>query len=173
MVTAVVRGIIVGLGLIFQILLSLAIYLFLGEHIAVINIIYTVIGFLLVLGIIKNSKNYSYTLPWIIILLLFPLIGTLLFLIIGNNKHRSKILKNIVKSEANSKKYLEQDEAIKEEFKNNSKLRYITDYAKYPVSKNNDVEYYSLGELAFEEMLKELKKAEKFIFLEYFIIEPR
>lgn len=96
-----------------------------------------------------------------------------MFLIIGDNKHRSKILKNIVKSEANSKKYLEQDDAIKEEFKNNSKLRYITDYAKYPVSKNNDVEYYSLGELAFEEMLKELKKAEKFIFLEYFIIEPR
>lgn len=173
MVTAVVRGIIVGLGLIFQILLSLAIYLLLGEHLAFINIIYGILGFLLVLGLIRNSKNYSYTLPWIIILLLFPLIGTLLFLIIGNNKHRSKILKNIVKSEANSKKYLEQDDTIKEEFRNNSKLRYITDYAKFPVSKNNDVEYYPLGELAFEEMLKELKKAEKFIFFEYFIVEPR
>lgn len=173
MVTAVVRGIIVGLGLIFQILLSLAIYLLLGEHIAFINIIYSILGFLLVLGLIRNSKNYSYTLPWIIILLLFPLIGTLLFLIIGDNKHRSKILKSIVKSEANSKKYFEQDETIREEIKNNSKLRYITDYAKYPVSKNNDVEYYPLGELAFEEMLKELKRAEKFIFFEYFIVQPR
>ena len=96
-----------------------------------------------------------------------------MLLIIGDNKHRSKILKSIVKSEANSKKYFEQDETIREEIKNNSKLRYITDYAKYPVSKNNDVEYYPLGELAFEEMLKELKRAEKFIFFEYFIVQPR
>lgn len=170
---AIKRGIIVALGLISQIALSLAIYLFLGEHIAVINIIYGILSLFLVLAIIKNTKNYSYMLPWIIILVLFPLIGTLLYLIIGNSKHNSKILKSIVKSEADSKKYLEQDKTIREEIKNNSKLRYITDYAKFPVSKNNDVQYYPLGELAFEEMLKELKSAEKFIFFEYFIVEPR
>ena len=51
-------------------------------------------------------------------------------------------------------------------------MRYITDYSNYPITTNNDVDYYPLGELAFEEMLKELKKAEKFIFFEYFIVKP-
>lgn len=167
---AIKRGIVVIFGLIFQILLSLIIYLFLGEHIGFIHVIYDILGLLLVFGLIRNSKNYSYTLPWIIILLLFPLIGTLLFLIIGNNKYKSELLKNIVKSENDSKKYLIQDKNIRKEIDNNSKIRYITDFAKYPVSKNNDVEYYPLGEIAFPKMLEELKKAENFIFFEYFIV---
>lgn len=167
---AIKRGIIVAVGLILQILLTLTVYLYLGEHIAFVNVFYGILGFLLVLGLIRNSKNYSYTLPWIIILLYFPLIGTLMYLIIGSNKNNSKVLKSIVKSEKDAKKYFIQDSQIREEFKNNSKLRYLSDFSGYPVTKNNDVSYYPLGEAAFQVMLEELKKAEKFIFFEYFIV---
>ena len=162
---AIKRGIVVILGLLLQISLSLLVYLFFIEHVAIINAIYGIIGFLLVLALIKDSKNYSYTLPWIIILLLFPLIGTLMYIIIVKNKNRSNVLKNITKSEENSKKYLIQDEKIRNEFKNNSKLRYLTDFAGYPASKNNDVTYYPLGEQAFEVMLEDLKKSRKIYIL--------
>ena len=141
---AIERSIIVAIGLIAQILLSLSIHLFFIEHIAFFNIIFTIIGFLLILALIKYSKNYSYTLPWIIILITFPLIGTLMYIIIGNNKNKSKILKDIVECEKNSKKYLVQDEIIKEEIKENSKIRYLSDYCGYPVTKNNYVKYYTI-----------------------------
>ncbi len=167
---AVTRGIIVGLGLIAQILLSCAIYLFFIEHITIINVLFSLAGFLLILALIKYSKNYSYTLPWIIILIMFPLVGTLLYIVIGSNKKRSKVLKSIIKSENESKKYFVQDEKIKEELKDNSKARYLCDFCGFPATKNNDVVYYKIGEDGFEAMLEELKKAEKFIFLEYFII---
>ena len=110
MTMAIRRGIVVAIGLILQILLSLSVYLFLGEHVAIISAFYGILGFLLILGLIRNSKNYSYTLPWIIILIYYPLIGTLMYLIIGNNKNNSKILKDIVKSEKESKSYLKQDQ---------------------------------------------------------------
>lgn len=170
MTMAIRRGIVVAIGLILQILLSLSVYLFLGEHVAIISAFYGILGFLLILGLIRNSKNYSYTLPWIIILIYYPLIGTLMYLIIGNNKNNSKILKDIVKSEKESKSYLKQDPKIREEFQNNSRIRYLSDFSGYPVTKNNDVSYYPLGEEAFKVMLEELKKAEKFIFFEYFIV---
>ncbi len=166
------RGFIVGIGLILQILFFLFIYIFCAEKFLLINIILSIIGLLLILYLIKNSKSYSYILPWIIIILLFPLIGTLLYLIIGYNKNRSKLLKNIIKSETKYQKYLVQDKKIREEINNNSGMRYITDYAHYPITKNNDLKYYPLGELAFEDMLKELKKAKEFIFFEYFIVKP-
>ena len=118
---AIKRGLIVFLGLIIQILLSLLVYLFFIDKIGIINGFYTFLGFILILGLIKDSKNYSYTLPWIIILMIFPLIGTLMYIILGKSKNNSKTLKSIVKSEANSKKYFEQDETIREEIKNNSK----------------------------------------------------
>ncbi len=164
------RAVIVGIGFILQILLTFIIYMFFVEHIAIINIFYGILGFVLVLYLIKDSKNYSYTLPWIILLLLFPLVATLMYVILDKSMKKSKTLKNIVKEEEKSKKYLIQDEKIRESFKDNSRLRYISDFSKFPVTTNNDVDYYKVGEEAFEVMLEDLKKAKHFIFLEYFII---
>ncbi len=167
---AIKKGVIVGIGVLLQILLTLAVYLLLGEYLWFIELMYSILRVLLILALIKYSNNYSYTLPWIIILLLFPLIGTLMFIVLGNNIKKSKLFKELNKSENNSKKYRVQDQVLKEEFINNSKIRYITDYALYPASKNNDVTYYPLGEDAYKDMLLELRRAEKFIFMEYFII---
>jgi cardiolipin synthase len=49
-------------------------------------------------------------------------------------------------------------------------IKYLNDHAGFPVFKNTETEYYPTGETFFESMLKELKKAERYIFLEYFII---
>ena len=172
MAMAVKRGIIVGIGLIFQIMLSLIFLLFLGKYIAIMQILYVILSILLVLAIIKESKSLSNDLPWIIIIMLFPIAGALLYVIIGRNLHRSKILKNINNQIEGSKKYLVQDESVRDEIDKNNydKLKYICDYVGFPVSKNNDLKYYDLGELAYKDMLLELKKAKKFIFMEYFII---
>ena len=172
MLISIIRGAIVLIGLALQILLSLFTNLYLTDHVALINVVYRIVGLLITLGLIRNSRSYSYTLPWIVIILVFPLIGTLLYIIIGYNKKRSRRLKSILKSEEKSSKYLIQDESIRKEINNNSRIRYITDYTNYPVTTNNDVSYYPLGEIAFKEMIKELKKANKFIFFEYFIVAP-
>ena len=100
----------------------------------------------------------------------YPLVATLMYFIIGNNKHNSKVLKSIVQSEKDAKKYFVQNPKIRKEFKDNSRIRYLSDFSGYPVTKNNEVTYYPLGEDAFKAMLEELKKAEKFIFFEYFIV---
>lgn len=167
---AVKRGIIAGVGVILQLILTLFLYVFLIDKLWIINILFGFLKIAIVVGLIKNSKNYSSTLPWIIILLFFPVIGTLMYIIIVQNKYTSKILKDIITSEKESKKYYVQEEKIKEEVKANSRLRYISNYAGFPITKNNDVSYYPLGELAFDAMIKELEKAKEFIFLEYFII---
>lgn len=167
---AIKKGIVVGLGVLLQILLSLVINLFLIEKLWIVNLFYAFLRLILFFGLIRNSKNYSYTLPWIIILLLFPLVGTLLYVILEQNKNNSKILRKIKRCEDDSFKYLKQDKNIYDAIKNNSRLRYISDFAKYPITDKNEVSYYKLGEEAWTEMLKELEKAKKFIFFEYFII---
>lgn len=50
-------------------------------------------------------------------------------------------------------------------------VHYLNQHESFPVSMYNDVTYYPMGEDAWEDMLTELKKAEKFIFMEYFIID--
>ena len=114
---AIKRGIVVALGLLLQILFFLFLYIDLAEHFILISGILKAAGFLLVLWLIKYSKSYSYILPWIIIIILFPLVGTLLYLIIGYNKKSSKLLKRIVSSEISNKKYLVQDKSIRKEIR--------------------------------------------------------
>ena len=122
--------------------------------------------------IIKYSKRLSSDLIWILLIMLFPLIGTLLYIILSNNMKRSKVLKNINENIENGQKYLIQDEFIKKEIdtKNLGQLKYISEFAGFPVTKNNEINYYSLGDDVYPVMLEELKKAKKFIFIEYFII---
>lgn len=167
---AVKRGIVVGIGILCQLLISVLIYLFLIDKLWIINILFCFLQVILMVYLIKYSKNYSLTLPLIILVLFFPLLGTIICIVINQNKNSSKILKRIKKNEQDSKKYLIKDENITKEIKNNSRLRYINDYAGFPVTKNNEISYYPLGELAFDAMLEELEKAKLFIFLEYFII---
>ena len=169
---AVKRLIVVLIGIVLQLLISLSLLLYIGNEVAIIQILYNVLAFLIVINIIKNNSNLSFRLPWIIIILLFPLIGSLLYIIIGNNIYTSSSIRKIIKNTRSNKKYLIQDEKIKNELlKNNlDQLNYITSYAKFPVTKNNDFKYFPLGDVAFKPIIRELKKAEKYIFLEFFII---
>ena len=169
---AISRGLIVGLSFILQILLSLFVYMYLGNHIPVINVIYSIFSILMVLWLIRSSKNLSFNLMWIIVFLLFPIVGPLLYIIIHRNLASSKILKKIKKSINESSKYLQQEKGVKSKIEkdNYNILKYISNHAGFPVSNNNDLTYYPLGEKAYKDMLIELKSAEKFIFMEYFIV---
>ena len=85
---AIKRGIVIVFGLALQILLTLSLYMFFINEILIVHVAYVIISLVITLHLIKNSKNYSYTLPWIVILLLFPLVGSLLYIILGRNKYR-------------------------------------------------------------------------------------
>ena len=82
------------------------------------------------------------------------------------------MLNKINESEAKSFDFFNPNEEIKEKIKqdNLGNLSYIDNHTKFPISSNNDLDYFPLGDEAFPVMLEELKKAEKFIFFEYFIV---
>ena len=49
--------------------------------------------------------------------------------------------------------------------------KYISNWSDFPVYTNTETKYYCCGEEMFPDMLADLKKAEHFIFLEYFILD--
>ena len=72
--------------------------------------------------------------------------------------------------------YLKQDEevlcALEAEAPQEAGLfRYIHDSGNYPVYRNTQLKYFPLGEDKFQEMIKQLKAAKEFIFMEYFIVD--
>lgn len=166
------RGFVVGLGFIIQILFYVFIMIFFADHFPVINVVYRILGLLIVLSIIKNSRSLDVSLPWIMVILIEPILGTLLYLSLGNMLFTSRTLRRLRQSTQNAQKYYLQDPKTKEEVEDLgfSQMRYLYDHNHFPVYKNNQVTYYPLGDEGFPAIVEELKKAEKFIFIEYFII---
>lgn len=71
---------------------------------------------------------------------------------------------------------LKQDDTVYQAIKKEDQAiamqsKYIADFAGYPVYTRTQTIYLSPGEVFFEKLLEELKKAKHFIFMEYFIIE--
>ncbi len=172
MKNAIKRVLFVALGIILQFGFLISIQLFFNDKVAIIGLFYEIASVLIILGILKNSTRLSNDLPWIIIILLFPIFGTILLLTLGRNYTKNKLLKNINAKEKEYAKYLKQDEKIKNEIisKDLGNLEYLMNRTNFLVSKNNDITYYEFGEFFYPELIKELKNAEKFIFMEYFII---
>jgi len=49
--------------------------------------------------------------------------------------------------------------------------RYVHQRGGFPTYQNTEVQYFASGEEKFEELLRQLQQAQKFIFMEYFIVQ--
>ena len=95
MIRAVKRVLIVLLGVILQFGFSVMIRLFFYKYLGIITTFYSVISVLIVLGILKDSTRLSNDLPWIILILIFPIFGTILMITLGRSYSKNKLLKSI------------------------------------------------------------------------------
>lgn len=172
MLNAIKRFLIVFLGIVWQFGFSIIIRLFFYEHFSLITLFYNIVSILIVLALLKESTHLSNDLPWIILILIFPIFGTLLFLTLGRNYSRNKLLRNILKKEEEYAKFLVQDQEVKKEIeeKKLDNISYLLNRSAFTVSKNNELSYYNFGEKFYPELLAELKKAKRYIFMEYFIV---
>ena len=133
------------------------------------------LSLLLTLRIINNKSNPAFKIAWLIPILLFPVLGGLVYLVFGSDR-TGKYIRNkmgrIEKemqdgiSKANERSGIEK---MPPDVVHQS--HYISNSAHCPPYKNTTVEYLPMGEVKFERMVQELKKAKRYIFMEYFIIQ--
>ncbi|WP_064609214.1 cardiolipin synthase [Streptobacillus moniliformis] len=169
--------------LVVTVLLLIEVALILSSIIWLGNNVYFLIGgsrltsFAMILYLINNRQNANVKLVWIILIFLAPLFGICLYWFIKLDFGSIMMRKRIVDIHNKTKNLLIQKQDIIKKLKDNRlfELRNIARYIKkiggYNIYQDSEVKYYSLGEYMFLDMLKALKNAKKFIFLEYFIIE--
>ena len=140
-----------------------------------LNTVMTILGAIISLRIISNDEKSGYKITWIFIILIFPLFGVSFYLIFNAQISRKKIFKKYDYIKRKADKY---NEMINEENKskkidcfNYGNAIYLKNHVKFPLFLNQASKYLSPGELFFEELKLELQKAEKYIFMEYFIIQ--
>lgn len=146
-----------------------------GIYYAKISAALRLLSIIVVFYIIYRPMNPSVKIAWIVPIMIFPLFGGIMYLMFGHTIIPKKLRKNIEKVSEISNRSIYQNKNIINELDDidiniANQCRYINKYAQAPVWKNSKVEYLKIGEEYWKSLLQALNKAEKFIFLEYFII---
>lgn len=167
---------VVFLLLMLQLLILLSAIMHLGEYSVFVYGGFIILSAITVVHILNEKVDPSFQLVWVVPVLVFPIFGALLYIFVQLQIGTKFIGLRLHKLSGQTKKYLEQDEAIRHglEDRDESMARlctYLDSVAGFPVYQNTEATYFPLGEDKFEEMKRQLEKAEKFIFMEYFIVE--
>ena len=171
------RTIIIVLALLLQVVLLALSFIRLTEYSTYILIGLTVLSWVLAIYILNRSEDTpEFKLAWIIPVIIIPVFGSLFYIFIRLQLGTKILYKRHSHLLEETKPLLKQESSVEQELKKENKqvwalANYMNNYGGYPIYKNTSVKYFPLGDDKFEEMKIQLEKAEKFIFMEYFIVE--
>ena len=169
------RTAIVLLALLIQLILIAVLLARLASLYIYIAIPVTALSVVVVLAVLNRDMAASFKIPWIIVLLGMPIVGIALYLILGYprlNRRRRKLYESV---HDDTKAYLKQNEEaasdlLLEDAGAAGQANYLYNVGGMPLCNNTYTEYLVSGEAAFIKLKERLKRAKKFIFMEYFII---
>lgn len=155
-----------------QIAVIVLVLLYFIDYFAVVYAIFIVLGIVVYFTVVNKRENTDYKIAWLFLLGFLPLFGTLFYILFSNRKMRkkeAKMMKEVITKVAPYISYDLNDKSL-DEFQDVA--TYLMNVSFTPSCQNNSIKYYPVGEKMWEDMLEELKKAKKFILMEYFIIDP-
>ena len=147
-----------------------------GIYSAVFLGVCQLVGFIVSVHIIVKRGKSAYKFVWLFTVITLPIFGTLFYIIFyrqSSSKRFSRRVKNsefFMREDGFSLVKSDGEEAKKAFPEYGSDVNYLEQSAGFPVFGNAEAEYLKTGEIFYERLLEELKKAEKYIFLEFFII---
>ncbi len=167
---------IVSFLLLLQLFVMLATLMRISEYFVYFNIFLRIISAITVIAIINRNSNPSYKLAWVVPILIFPLFGGLFYLFITGQMHTRYYFKKLLNSAKTINENYPQDKELLNEIakdfpERRNTVGYVNNVTKMNAYRVEGAKYFPLGEDMHKSILEEIEKAEKYIFLEFFIIK--
>ncbi len=139
------------------------------------NALCTVLAIITVIYITNRSDKSGYKILWIIFILAIPIFGVMAYMLLGGGRVFPRVKKRMYKCDQKYIKKLPDDTKQHESLRYSDGLHsrqadFLTRESGYPLYKNSACEFLAPGEVFFPRFLEELQKAQKYIFIEFFII---
>lgn len=149
---------------------------FLAPYALLINMVLTIMAVFFVIYVSANQEEPAYKSLWLITILAFPLFGGILYLCFGNHRTSYPLKKRLDRTRMMMGLKPEQTphtlQKLEQEDKRVAQIfQYLRKQSGYPVCAVEQAEFYPLGEDLFATMLRDLRGARRYIFVESFIIE--
>lgn len=174
-IQTIIKFLVFLITLALQIVILLLVYKGTNNLFIYSEVIFNILKVFSIIYIIHKPINPSYKLTWIVLIAVLPVLGIVMFLLFGNVGIPKMLKKTFIKNKELSQKFLnykKEDYMILKEMDiyKYKQACFLTNVSDYPLYRSNNIEYLDIGEKYLEKLLIDLKKAEKYIFLEYFII---
>ena len=150
---------------------------FLKEHEDLLQWVFFVVDLGVGLHIVNDRRNDPvYKVAFLFTMIVLPLFGAFLYILSKWDIMRRWFSEKFETSKKKNFTYYHQDPEIMEETRQADPLfyntaRFLWNQEDFPIYRNGACDYYASGEDYWHSMLQELEKAEKFIFMEYFIVQ--
>lgn len=132
------------------------------------------LGVVAIFLLVDKKGSWNHKLGWIVVIILLPVTGYIMYLLWGSsftNKSINKKINNIINR---GQRFQGDDDRIVKAYRdlshNQFRIAHYLENRCFPIYDHTKIEYFSLGDTAFEQIIKDMKNAEKYIFIEFFII---
>ena len=153
-----VRSLIIIPTIILQIFLYTLLFGFLSEFASIVIPIINLLAIGFVLYLLSKRMESNYKISWIIVIILAPVFGAVLYLFFGNKKTsrglNSKILDSKFRLNYKFKDTYKIDATADRDL---GHFKQIEELTEMPTYKCEDAKYYETGDLFFEDLIAELK----------------
>ena len=172
------RLVFVVLAMVVEFLVNFILIMYLGSYQEWIMVLLHILAAALVLYIYNQEKTAAVKMPWIILIMALPLLGVTLYAAIGFNpgmrsmrRRYKEIDEEILPLLPDNKEGL--DELCSKDPRAGNIAKYLKNNSSYSTYKDTDIVYFDDASKAIEAQKEQMKKAEKFIFMEYHAIENK
>ena len=143
-----------------------------------ISVATSVLTLVVVVLLYGRRTNAAFKMPWIILILAFPVLGLGMYLLFGRKEATRLVRERFERIDQSLDGLLIQDKAVRIKLQQTDRMAaneaaYIWNYAKYPIYQNTDVVFYKEASEGIEAQKQALNQAKHFIFMEYHAIEDK
>ncbi|MEG0769994.1 MAG: cardiolipin synthase [Ruthenibacterium sp.] len=171
------RTFLLGLLAVVQIGVFTAVFFELNRLNTVIYTMITIVAVIVAVAVFeRDNLNPAYKMMWLLLIVLLPVSGVIYYLCFGRHRSSQKALKQLSEIEHRSVASMPPDvSTLSSSPPFDPDLQRCVDYlsitAAAPLYGDTRSEYFSMGQTFFLRFLEEIQKAQKYIFMEYFIID--
>ena len=170
------RIFITALLILIQVVWLIEVFIRLNKYSTGISLVSSAIALIVVIKIYGRDMNSAMKMPWMILIMAFPVAGVGIYLLCGHSGVNIGIRKHFQALQSELTPLLPDKEDILQKMSDEDRqtanmAHYISHSAGYPVYDNTDLEFYPEAVDGFEAQKEALKQAKKFIFMEYHAIE--
>ena len=162
--------------IVIQVLLWVGIYLWLQDKIRAFAALQWIFTLVMLVYLFVNQMDYSAKLTWMFLFALVPIPAAIFLLFTQTNFGHRTVRTRVQEMIAETKEELIQPPGVlkaleKDGGATDDLVRWMNRSGCFPAYAGSQTTYYPIGEEMFKSMIYELQRAERFIFLEYFILE--